>query len=179
MASSQENSTTSFLHQHNESMRHVEKILYFLSAAVIGAVSFGQLDFTLGIFITFSFLFLFFAYGFWFLHSQFEADGIQYDEAYRYANESDPVGHLTSYFDNKSRLSAYLLIFLVFGSSGLLFCGLIDQFIESTIIPALPETLIVAMLVGGFCALLSIWIYMYLALGKSLEDFQVLDEGKV
>ncbi len=179
MTGSQQDLTTSFLHQHSESMKDVGKILYFLSFAVMGALGSGQLDYMPSIFLAFSLLFLFFAYGFLFLHSQFEAAGIQYDGAYRYADESDPVGRLTSHFDNKSRLSAYLLIFLVFGSSGLLFCGLIDQFIESTIIPALPETLIVAMLVGGFFALLSIWVDMYLALGKSLEDFQELDEGKV
>ena len=160
-----------FLNEHNETMKYVEKLLYFLSAADVGLLSFANLDGAAGLFVTFSLLFLFFAYAFWILYSNFESSNIQYFGAYESAPDDHAVHRLTDFYDRESQQAAKTLIVLIVASAMTLFGGLMDQFISESLIPTAPASLAIAAFIICSLALLVRWIFGYRAAGKSLDDF--------
>jgi len=172
MQHSMPNTTSMFLSEHNEAMKYVEKLLYFLSAAEIGLLSFGNLESTAGTLIAFSFLFLFFAYSFWILHSMFESSNIQFMSKYKNAPDDHPVHQLTDFYDRKSRQAAYSLIALIAASAITLFCGLMDQFTDEILLPALSVSVTIFVFVLSFLVLITLWVFGYMASAKSLEDFE-------
>jgi hypothetical protein len=161
-----------FLSEHHEGMKKVEKILYFLSAAVIGVLSFGSLNTTSGLMATFSFMFLFFAYAFWYIHSQFESDNIQYENICSTSDEKDAIERLTDFFDRESRKAARMIIFLILGSVLMLGAALADQFVQQGLVPVFPSMVTLGLLAICFVVLLGQWLRAYFASGKSLVDFK-------
>ncbi len=169
---------STFLDEHHEGMKKVEKILYFLSAAVIGVLSFGNLNVTAGLMATFSFIFLFFAYGFWYIHSQFESFNIQYEAADSKPEDKAAFVRLTDNFDSESQNAASMIILLIMGSVIMLGAALTDQFVQEGIFPTAPSMVTLSLLVFCFLSLLVLWLRAHLASMKSLADFKDSASGE-
>ncbi|MEQ8749592.1 MAG: hypothetical protein RIC52_07430, partial [Amphiplicatus sp.] len=68
--------------------------------------------------------------------------------------------------------AAYLLIALIAASAITLFCGLMDQFTDESLLPALSVSVTIFVFVLSFLVLITLWVSGYMASAKSLEDFE-------
>ena len=163
--------TKLYLDQHHEFMKHIEKILYFISALEIGVLGFAGLDETAGILGVFSVILLFYAYAFWFVFSHYVSSNIQHTDFYRNSKSDDQALLHQRDFKLKTDISAGFLIFLVFGAFLFLLCALLDHFILKALVPAIPPSICLWIAAILFLSLFLVWAYLYLPLTKTVEDY--------
>lgn len=166
------------LQAHFESMKLVERILYFLAVTNIALLGFSSVEGSVGLALAYSFLFTFFAFGFWWAHSTLEVWNILYEDIKWNEENKDAAEALTIERDSASTASAKVLVICIIGSATFLFLGLLDQFIPEAILPAPSQNVVIGLFVILGVSLLGGWIASYRQTSKSLEDFKAAKAPK-
>lgn len=164
--------TLMFLREHNEEMKNIEKLLYFLSALEVGLVTFSNLGEYAGLLVTCSIVLLFYSYAFWLLGNAVTSTAIQYEGAFEDSHKNGtPAGDLSAHYERIVSNSNATLIILIAFSGFFSFFALIEEYLVAEIVPTLPQHLIFYLFVTIIVLLLAWWCWLYFASRKTLENF--------